>query len=128
MTDEPINPRKEEADAIAAIGRTPDGRLLHRYLRRVLEGVIDFPDPSALNNSNGRRSLARDLMRQMAEGIDDHRDTSSADAPILARSGGPAAVVGRARRDPARFPRVDSFGDARAPDGSEPGGSGNPPG
>jgi hypothetical protein len=41
----------------------------------------------------------------------------------------PVAVVGRARRDPGRFPRVDSYADALNPDGSEPGtGSGDPPG
>ena len=110
MTDVAVNPIKEEIEAIEAIARSRDGQLLHRYLRRVLETVVDIQEASALYAQNGRRSLARDLMRHMAEGIDDNRSTSTDDAPILARAGNAAAVSGRARRDPARFPRVDSYG------------------
>jgi hypothetical protein len=36
----PVNPAKEEREALARIALTHDGLLLHRYLRRVLEGVI----------------------------------------------------------------------------------------
>lgn len=112
-----INPLTEERDAILRIAQTYDGTLLHRYLRRVLETVVDLESDSALRSHNGRRTLARDLMRLMAEGLNDHGSTST-DTPILTRTGGPAVVSGRARRDPSRFPRVDSFDDSLAPDGT----------
>jgi hypothetical protein len=39
-----VNPQKEEIRRDqAAIARTRDGALLHRYLRRVLEGVDRYP-------------------------------------------------------------------------------------
>jgi len=115
---DPINPFVEEADAIRRIASTSDGALLHRYFRRILETVIDVGPSSALRSHNGRRSLARDLMRLMAEGLNEHR-TDSTDAPILARASGAVAVAGRARRDRSRFPRVDSYPDDRNPDGTE---------
>jgi hypothetical protein len=120
MTDE-ISPTEEENRAIAAIARSDDGRLLHRYLRRVLETVIDLQDDCALRQQNGRRSLARDLMRLMAEGIDGRRTDGSADDPILTRPRGAVAVTGRARRDRSSLPRVDSYPDDHNPDGSSPG-------
>lgn len=112
----PLNPVKEEADAIAALGLTHDGRLLHRYLRRVLETVIDLESDGALRQQNGRRTLARDLMRNLDQAVD--RTDSSTDPTILARASG-AVAVSRARRDPRNFPRVDSFSDDAEPDGSE---------
>lgn len=118
MSDETTSPLQKEAEALRRIAATHDGALLHRYLRRVLETVIDLESDGALRQQNGRRSLARDLMRLMAEGLNDHGSTSS-DAPILSRPGKPVAVSGRARRDPAGFPRVDSYG----PDGPPGGGS-----
>lgn len=114
-----LDPRQEEIEAIDRIACSADGRLLHRYLRRVLEAVIDIQSDSALNSHNGRRSLARDLMRLMAKGIDEHGSSSSSDAPILTRAGGAVAVARRARRDPSSFPRVDSYGPGRNPDGSD---------
>jgi len=118
MTEE-ITPKQEETEALVRIAASRDGALLHRYLRRVLETVIDLDSDGALREQNGRRSLARDLMRLMAEGIDVHR-TDSNNAPILARSSGAVAVSGRARRDPSRYPRVDSFSDDLPPDGTKP--------
>lgn len=118
MTDEPLSPLKEEAEAIGRIAATSDGALFHRYLRRVLETVIDLDSDGALRQQNGRRSLARDLMRLMAEGLDDHGSTST-DAPILARSGGAVAVTGRSRRDRSLYPRVDSYPDNANPDGTD---------
>lgn len=118
MIDE-ISPQQEEADALRRMAATHDGTLLHRYLRRVLEAVVDLDSDGALRAHYGRRSLARDLMRLMAEGIDVNRSTSDS-VPILSRTGGPVAVRGRARRDPASYPRVDSFSDDHNPDGSEP--------
>lgn len=120
MTEQPdIHPLAEEKAAIKAIASSRDGALLHRYLRRVLETVIDLDSEGALREQNGRRSLARDLMRHMAEGLNDDR-TDSSNAPILARSSGAVAVTGRSRRDRASYPRVDSYSDALNPDGSEP--------
>lgn len=119
MTDE-ITPRDEEAEAIKSIAASRDGAMLHRYLRRVLETVVDLQDDCALRQQNGRRSLARDLMRLMAEGLDAGRTHSSADDPILTRPRGPTAVAGRARRDRSLLPRVDSFSDDLNPDGTKP--------
>jgi hypothetical protein len=114
MTEE-VNPHDEEKQAIDRIARTHDGRLLHRYFRRILETCSDFAEPHTLQAHNGRRSLARDLMLLMAKGIDEH----GTDHPILARAGKPVAVAGRARRDRESFPRVDSFGPDRNADGTE---------
>lgn len=96
MTDEVINPHTEEAEAIKRIAASSDGALLHRYLRRVLETVIDMDSDSALRQHNGRRSLARDLMRLMAEGIDDRRAHTSDDS-IISRSGVGGTAVARRR-------------------------------
>jgi len=95
---------EQETNAIKAIARTDDGALLHRYLRRVLEAVMDLQDDGALRQQNGRRSLARDLMRLMAEGIDDRRDSTN--DSILSRPGGPAAVA--PRRGPGRRITADT--------------------
>lgn len=116
MTVEPLNPHEEEKNAIHRIAAGPDGPLLHRYLRRVLEAVVDLDSDGALRAHNGRRSLARDLMRLMAEGIDEHR--TSTDDSIVSRTSGAVAVSGRARRDARFLPRVDSLpDDAIGPDG-----------
>ena len=121
MTEEIISMEQEEADALRRIAASRDGALLHRYLRRVLEEVFHVESDGALRAHHGRRTLARDLMTLMRDGIDVHR-TDSSDSPILARSGGAVAVTGRShRRDPSRFPRVDSYSDDLNPDGSEPG-------
>ena len=125
MTDETINPHTEEAEALRRIAATRDGALFHRYLRRVLETVIDLESDGALRQQNGRRSLARDLMRLMAEGIDGGRPEPGND-PILARRGQPV-VVGRQRRDRRNFPRVDSFSDDVNPDGTDPASGGPEP-
>ncbi len=118
MTDEPVNPFQEEADAILAIAASRDGALLHRYLRRVLETVVDIQETGALYAHNGRRSLARDLMRMMAEGLDAGR-TDPGNDPILARNARPVHVSSRVRRDPNQYPRVDSYPDNLNPDGSD---------
>lgn len=98
MTDD-LNPLEEEKLALDRIARTFDGQLLHRYLRRVLESVIDIPVPGALRTHNGRRSLARDLMGLMAQGIEG--SSGRLDTSIL-RSPGPIA----SRRRPAGSRRV----------------------
>lgn len=97
-----FNPLDEEKLAIERIGGTYDGRLLHRYLRRVLESVIDIPVDGALRTHNGRRSLARDLMSLMAQGIEGNSGRSDTDTPIL-KPPGPAA----SHRRPAGSRRVD---------------------
>lgn len=94
--DKPISLTEQEANAIKAIARSDDGALLHRYLRRILETVIDMDSDGALRAQNGRRSLARDLMRLMAEGIDDRRAHTSDDS-IISRSGVGGTAVARRR-------------------------------
>ncbi len=89
--DKPISLTEQEINAIKAIARTDDGALLHRYLRRVLETVFEMQSDGALREQNGRRSLARDLMRHMAEGIDERRAHS--DDPILSRPSGGVTVA-----------------------------------
>ena len=63
------DPIDQEKNAIDLIARTPEGVLLNRFLRRILETVVEDESDSTLRTTTGRRSLARDLMRLMAEGI-----------------------------------------------------------
>jgi hypothetical protein len=87
MSDEPLSPIAEEIEAIDRIARTHDGRMLHRYLRRVLEG-LGPADVGALPFFHGRRTLARDLMGHMAQGIEgDSGRIEHGNEPILNRSG-----------------------------------------
>lgn len=67
---EKVQPIDEEKQAIDRIARTGDGELLHRYLRRELEHVVLHWEAGALFGAAGRRSLARDLMALMREGIE----------------------------------------------------------
>lgn len=99
-----INPVIEEKEALERIARTLDGRLLHRYLRRVLEGVI-IAEGSALSMHAGRRSLARDLMAEMAQGIRD----AGRDEPILTRPGRPVSTDRRPKRRVEPDPNVEKF-------------------
>lgn len=118
MTEEArLNPLKEEADAIARIALTNDGRLQHRYLRRVLESVIDFQIDGALSSHNGRRSLARDLMALMAAGIENRAGTDSADAPILSRPARGASVIANTA---GRRRATVTPGDGWGPEPDEP--------
>jgi hypothetical protein len=104
-----ISPVEEERLAIDRIARTRDGVLLHRYLRRILEAVHDLPDMSALPLATGRRTLARDLMRLMADGIEGTSGRSD-DSPILTRSGRSGApTVRTSRRRVLPDPSVDAF-------------------
>ena len=99
---EDISPVAEEIQALDRIARTYDGQLLHRYLRRVLEAVYDFQDDGALRGHNGRRTLARDLMGHMAQGIEGTSGRS--DVPIL---NPPGSGHTASRRRPAGSRRVD---------------------
>lgn len=115
---------REEADAIAAISYSEQGRLLHRYLRRVLETVYDTQDPGALQSHNGRRTLARDLMRLMAEGIEarsggTRNDPQRGDEPVLVRPGKPVDARQRTRGVGRRNTGADAAGldNDREPDG-----------
>lgn len=95
MSDEPINPLAEEIEALGRVAMTSDGRLLHRFLRRMVEATCISDQGSALPRHEGGRMFAATLMRHMAEGIDSssgRTDSSSADRSILARSGKPVAV------------------------------------
>lgn len=91
--DVPADPVKEEIEAWARIALTSDGKLVHRYLRRVLEAVILTPDHGALQDHNGRRTLARDIMRLMASGIEANRGPRNPDTPILTGARQPVAVA-----------------------------------
>lgn len=107
MDDQPLNPVQEEDLAIARIAASADGFLLHRRLRRVLEGVVETDDPGALQRQTGRRTLARDLMLIMAEAIEAKsagRDHTGSE-PVLVR-GAPARAY--SRRGPGRRVTADS--------------------
>lgn len=100
-----ISPVAEEIEALDRIARTHDGRLLHRYLRRILESVYDFQECSALRSGNGRRTLARDLMGHMAQGIEGSSGRHEhGNEPILNRPGDRPAG---GNRRPAGSRRVD---------------------
>lgn len=91
MTDEPVNPLKEEIDALGRLGMTQDGRMLHRFLRRMVESVCLSDVGGALPRHEGGRMFAATLMRHMAEGIESsggRTGSSSDDQPILNRAGG----------------------------------------
>lgn len=119
MADD-ITPVQEEKEAIVRIAGSRDGLLLHRYLRRVLETVVDLESGGALKQQNGRRSLARDLMRLMAEGIIDGGRADPGNDPILSRRTGPVHVANSGKRDRNQYPRVDSYPDDLNSDGSDP--------
>lgn len=89
-----LDPTEQEKAAIRTIALSPEGALLHRYLRRVLEGVMDIQTDGALQSHNGRRSLARDMMRLMAEGLDDRTDDTT-DTILARNAGGPTVVSPR---------------------------------
>jgi hypothetical protein len=95
-----VDPATEEREAIARIAFSYDGLLMHRFLRRTLEAVFDLEPVSALPFQNGRRSLARDLMRLMAEGIEGQTSGRTSDSAILTRAG--SARSARAFRGAAR--------------------------
>ena len=86
MIQDEVDPVTEEREAIARIAFSFDGLLMHRFLRRTLEAVFDLEPSSALPTQNGRRSLARDLMRLMQEGIESQSGRAS-DSAILTRAG-----------------------------------------
>jgi hypothetical protein len=115
MTDEPVNPVDEELAAIARIGFTDDGLLLHRHLRRILETVFDTPMDGALLSHNGRRSLARDLMAQMREGIGSARSSDAKPLVPRARAVSVARTRGVARRvGPSTQPLVTELSEPDA--------------
>ncbi len=120
MTDEPLSPLDEERKAIARIGFTEDGRLLHRYLRRLLESCRATEEGGALQRHEGGRILARDLMALMAEGIDGRDRT---DQPLVPRTGGPVAVTrargARRRVGPSTQPLVTDTAEPEQPGDAE---------
>ena len=121
MTDQPINPITEETDALGRIAMTHDGRLLHRYLRRMVEAVSASSQVGALPFHEGGRMVAATLMRHMAQGIESsggRTDSSGDDKPILNRGGSGTRVA--EPRDKRRVQLVT--GDGFQPYGSD----GNP--
>lgn len=120
MTDEKTQaptPLEEEIRAIDLIARSPEGRLLHRYLRRVLEAVHDLDSDGALRAATGRRTLARDLMRLMAEGIEATTSGRSGSEPILTGSG----AVRTSRRESVRARITAAVQSIQPDDAGEPG-------
>lgn len=96
---------QEEKEAWRRLSHTPDGALIHRALRRVLESITPIADSGALLANEGRRSLASDLMRLMAEGIEargrsDSIGTGGGNDPVLTRDAKP--VRGRRAAGPGR--------------------------
>ena len=63
ITDEDI------AAALDRLARTPDGHLLYRHLQKVLCGVSR--DMGTLQEQNGRRLFASELMGLMAKGLEE---------------------------------------------------------
>lgn len=111
MTDQQINPLKEETEALGRIAMTHDGRLLHRFLRRMVEAVCVSDVGGALPRHEGGRMFAATLMRHMAEGIESSggRTSSSDDGePILARTSSGARVA--SARDTRRVSLVAGDG------------------
>ena len=62
---------KDIEEAWDRIARTADGQIAYRHLQKVRMGLPPAMDDGALRHSEGRRSLAADLMAYMAEGIAD---------------------------------------------------------
>jgi len=64
---------KDWTEALKRISLTEDGWLLYCGLHKVAMSMPADPDPSdgALRTNLGRRSLAREIMAVMAEGIDE---------------------------------------------------------
>jgi hypothetical protein len=120
MSEEiPVNLVKEEREALARIARTHDGLLFYRYLRRVLEGVIITTIDGALRDHNGRRTLARDLMAIMAEGIEQNRVRTEADRSLLtASTGGKPVARSRGTGRRVALEPGDGWHPKREPDGS----------
>lgn len=103
MTEE-LSPQAQEIEALDRIARTPDGAMLHRYLRRVLESVRVTEDIGALQRQEGARMFAKDLMRHMAQAVEAN---SGRTEPILSSAASPAGAPGRAFRGNARRVAVD---------------------
>ena len=118
MTDDEKEPNllEQERNALDLIARTPEGLLLHRHLRRVLEAVYDGPDTWTLQGQTGRRTLARDLMRLMAAGIEATSDGRGADKSILSGRRKPIDASPR-RRGTERRVELER-GDGWLPDSS----------
>lgn len=80
---------QEAKEAMDRIARTPDGFVLYRYLQKELCSICPENIQGALRRHEGRRSLARDLMTLMGEGIDASVRRDGNEQPvILQRDGG----------------------------------------
>lgn len=95
--------------ALDRIARTPDGTILYRCLQKVLCGVSGTTEGGALQNEHGRRSLARDLMARMAQGIDESSSArSESDRPVTFAVAGPVRAVSAARGAARRVTLTDA--------------------
>ena len=57
--------------AIDRIGTTPDGELLYLWLQKRLNRVAHTTEPGALQQENGQRILAAELMGHLSTGINE---------------------------------------------------------
>jgi hypothetical protein len=113
---------KEMQEAIDRIARSADGLLLYRLLQKVLCGTVAAPtQEGALQFHEGRRTLARDLMAYMAEGIADNDRACVTFA--VAKPTSIAGTRGAGRRVTADtyvagYDTADSFGSGGGSNGS----------
>lgn len=90
--------QKDWLEALKRISLTEDGWLLYCGLHKVAISMVDGADPaiSALRRLDGRRSLAREMMAVMAEGIDERGKRAGtdklSDAPVAFAQPKPVAI------------------------------------
>lgn len=111
------DPFQQEREAIERIGLTPDGLMLHRYLRRVLEMIPADLSHGALEVDTGRRSLARNLMVILAAGIEANRERS--DEPVIRNASKPVRVIGHPGGRRVQLTPGDGWGGGSSGSGNE---------
>jgi hypothetical protein len=108
--------------AIDRIGTTPDGELLYLWLQKRLNRVAHTLDAGALQQENGQRILAAELMGHLSTGINEAHAGIRSDRIAVFKLPEPAPLRrahGAARR--GSFPGAESeFGPRGGPD-TEPG-------
>jgi hypothetical protein len=108
--------------AIDRIGMSPDGELLYLWLQRRLTRVLQTTEPGALQQENGQRILATELMGHLSAGINEAHGGSRSDRIVTFKLPERAAVRLGAR---GAIRRGTIPGEPE-PGQFEPGSSGNP--
>jgi hypothetical protein len=108
--------------AIKRIGLSPDGELLYLWLQKHLHLVVRTTEPGALQQENGRRILAHDLMLLLSAGIDEAHAGSRSDRIIVFKQPSSATIGERDSYIARRRARlgIDAYPEP------EPGNSGVP--